>query len=232
MTWRLFSGLVLATCATVLDVDPAGADELDCPGAPIFVTTRNGDMSAPDICAPAMWAHAVFARCGIAQARQLTLEIVNRVTHPLGIPIIALFDASRWRIQISTYAVTQGLILPRSVYRQLPMRDVYDSLIVHEVTHAIFREHVGRRRLPVAAHEYVAYAIQVASMPAETRDVFLSSFPAQTPKNFAPFNEIYLGMSPLRFAANAYRHLFQNDLYCETIQQIASGNVDFPLPLE
>lgn len=128
--------------------------------------------------------------------------------------------------------MTEALILPRSIYRKLPMRDVYDSLIIHEVTHAILREHVGRRRLPVAAHEYVAYAIQVASMPRATRRLFLAALPAQTPRSFAPFNDVYLGMSPLRFAANAYRHLFRNKRYCETIQHVASGEANFPLPLE
>ena len=84
----------------------------------------------------------------------------------------------------------------------------------------------------MTAHEYVAYAIQIASMPQETRDLLLSSFPLQTSKDLARFNDIYLAMRPLRFAANAYRHLFRNEHYCETIARIASGYAEFPLPLE
>lgn len=232
MPLRIGSVVWSVICALALLPTPSAADELRCPGAPIVVVANKSEVAMAAICAPSVWTHAFFAQCGMVQERELTLEVVARVTHPLGLPVIALFDASRWRIKISTFEVTQTLILPRSIYRKLATRDVYDSLIVHEVTHAIFRELVGRRRLPLAAHEYVAYAIQVASLPAKTRDAFLSSFPAQTPKDFRRFNEIYLGMSPLRFAANAYRHLFQDDQYCETIGRVARGEAEFPLPLE
>jgi hypothetical protein len=229
---RKFSVLGLMFSAIRIALTPAAADEINCPASRIVVMTSGQDVSRAKVCAPAVWARAFFERCGIIQRRKLTLEIVNRVTHPLGVPVIATFDATRWRARISNFEATLALILPKSVYRKLPFRDVYDSLVVHEVAHAIFREHVGGRRIPVTAHEYVAYAIQIASMPQETRDLLLSSFPLQTSKDLARFNDIYLAMRPLRFAANAYRHLFRNERYCETIARIASGDAEFPLPLE
>lgn len=98
MTWRKIRRLAIASCAALLQVYPAGADELGCPGAPIVVVTKAADADAAAICAPALWAYAFLARCGMVQERELVLEIVDRVTHPIGIPVIALFDASLWRI--------------------------------------------------------------------------------------------------------------------------------------
>ncbi|MCB1514436.1 MAG: hypothetical protein H6876_05000 [Hyphomicrobiaceae bacterium] len=221
----------LALGIVALAAADASADEMQCPGAPTSVISPTKDLAAR-ICAAAIWAEAFFVRCGLVQERTLSIDVVDRLTHPLGLPVIATFDATKWKIQISTYEAVQSIILPGSVYRMLPPRDVYDSLVVHEVAHAIFREHVHDLNIPVSAHEYVAYAIQIASLPPEARDTFLLGFPRQTPSGFGIFNEVYLAMGPLRFGANAYRHLFKDNMSCQTIRRIAAGEADFPLPLE
>lgn len=207
------------------------ADTLRCPGTSITIQSDNNGTAAR-ICAAAIWTRSFLGRCGFEQRRNLTIEVVAQVRHPLGVPVIALFDGNSWRIQISTHKLTQSLILPGSVYRKIAPRDVYHSLVVHEVAHAIFRERVARLRLPVTAHEYVAYAIQIASLPEDSRELFLSSFPRQTPSGYAIFNDAYLALSPLRFAANAYRHLFRDKSHCQRLKEIAAGAIDFPLPLE
>ena len=207
------------------------ADEMHCPDVPVNVSAHSDNLAA-SVCAAAIWTRAFFLRCGLVQERALTIDVVDRLTHPLGLPVIAMFDASKWRIQISTMQTTQSTILPGSIYKKLPIRDVYESLVVHEVAHAIFREHVLDHKLPVAAHEYVAYAVQIASLPSNTRDAFLAVFPRQTPSGFGIFNDISLAMGPLRFGANAYRHLFKDDESCQTIRRIAAGKANFPLPFE
>jgi len=209
----------------------ATAGSLLCPGTSITIRADN-DAAAARICAAAIWTRSFLERCDFQQRRNLTIEVVEELRHPLGVPVIALFDGNSWKIQISTYDVTQSLILPSSVYHRLAPQDVYDSLVVHEVAHALFRERAAGFQLPVTAHEYVAYAIQIASLPPESRELFLSSFPRQTPGGYAMFNDIYLAISPLGFAANAYRHLFRDANPCETLKRIATGKEEFPLPLE
>ncbi|CFX37522.1 conserved exported protein of unknown function [Candidatus Filomicrobium marinum] len=223
-----FTVLLLASVAHALGVR---ALALDCPGIPIEVS-GSSDVEGRAVCASAKRANAFFEYCGLPQKRKLRVEILSEVIQPFGLPVIALFDAKRWRIQISTFEAMRTILLPGSAYRRLPLRDVYDSLVVHEVAHAVFREHIGHRNLPIAAHEYVAYAVQINSMPTKTRDLFLSTFQRPTSLDVEMFNDIYLAMAPLRFGANAHRHLFRHGQSCEMLSKIVAGRVVFSQELE
>jgi len=184
---------------------------------------------ATPVCIAAMRALTFLHNCGISQKRPLEIDLVQRVTHPFGGKAIATFDKSRGRIEILSTEMMQKLLRKDSTYSRMPVADVFDSIVTHEVTHAIWAGHLGERRLPHAAHEYAAYAVQIATMPEMRRERFLSSFADNRGgDDLSAFNEGYLALAPLAFGAAAYRHMTRTSRPCEVLGAIATGKLRFP----
>ena len=59
----------------------------------------------------------------------------------------------RNQIEITNFDAFKKLIQPDSAYYKLPSRDLYDSLIVHEVAHAITFQLIRNSDCPGVAQE-------------------------------------------------------------------------------
>ena len=77
-------------------------------------------------------------------------------------------------------------------HASLPFLKFHESLVAHEVAHQIFRSHLGGRTVSLATHEYVAYAMQIASMPLGVRKAFLKPLNSKAPDNLEPFVDVVL----------------------------------------
>jgi uncharacterized protein DUF6639 len=110
----------------------------------------------------------------------------------------------------------------------LPFADFYKSLAVHEIAHQIFRSHLKGKTVSRATHEYVAYAIQIASMPHKVRTQFLDPIRRAPSSNLNPFVDMVLLMSPTYFAAMAYDHFSAPGNGCRILQGVLQGTIEFP----
>ena len=112
-------------------------------------------------------------------------------------------------------------------YTELPKRDLYRSLIVHEIVHGIMHQNLKRPAASQAAYEYPAYALQIASLPSDVRDKLLGQFRAEqgqaswfstTP--FSPFD-------PYFFAVRAYEHFKSAANGCAQLHVLLDGQAAF-----
>ena len=111
-------------------------------------------------------------------------------------------------------------------YSELPLRDFYRSLIVHEVVHGVMHQNFKRQPTSHAAYEYPAYALQIASLPADERSKFLLSIPNNAGPNEYFLNDNVLLFDPFYFAAHAYRHFSAAD-GCAHLTALLQGDVAF-----
>ena len=147
-----------------------------CPEALADVTAASSDERRL-ACSAAGDALQMLGRCGIYLRRPLHLQIMSEVRHPFGnSPIFGLFDTKQDRVLVTQEANIQYLVKD-TPYAQLPQRDFYRSLIVHEVVHGIMHQNLKWQPASHAAYEYPAYALQIASLPSSVRDKFLRSIP-------------------------------------------------------
>jgi hypothetical protein len=88
--------------------------------------------------------------------------------------------------------------------------------------------HQNLKRQPIthAAYEYPAYALQIASLPADVRDKFLQSIPSRARPGEFVFNDTILFFDPFFFAAHAYEH-FQAGDGCAHLNALLGGDVTF-----
>lgn len=193
--------------------------------ADVAAETRDeGDFA----CAAIGAALQLLGRCGITVRRPLHLEIRSKVYHPLHkAEIFGLFDAKRDLVRV-TQLVRMAKLTKDTPFANLPMVDVYKSVIVHEVVHALMHQHLKRPVLSHAANEYPAYAIQLESLGADLRSIFLQSFDQVDFKDTRVlFNDLILSFDPFMFAARAYYHFVTSPNGCAHIAAIVENRADF-----
>ena len=140
-------------------------------------------------------------------------------------------DLRALRHQAGKVLVTQEANIPSLVkdtpYAELPERDFYRSLIVHEVVHGVMHQNLKRKPTSHAAYEYPAYALQIASLPSSVRDTFLQSIPNRASPDNLVFNDSILFFDPFFFAVHAYEHFKAADNGCAHLNGLLVGEVAF-----
>ena len=222
----------LVACSICLFLLIAGnASARDCEGISIHAPIADQN-EVQRVCQAAQDATELLRQCGIEPSKSINISIQEKLVHPSGFPAFAFFHSPSNQIEITDFDAIKKLIQPASAYYKLPSRDLYESLIAHEVTHAITSPLIRDSDCPSVAHEYIAAVIQVSSMSDGSRQILLNAFPRSTPVVLEMFNEFSFYSSPQWFVANAYRHFNQTDKGCELLLGIINGEVQFQCDFE
>jgi hypothetical protein len=169
----------------------------------------------------------LLGRCDILLRRPLRVQVMDQVRHPLSkVAIFGLFDVNQEKVLI-TREETIAALVKGTPYAELPQRQFYRSLIVHEVTHGVMHQNFKRKPMNHAAFEYPAYVLQLASLPAHVRDSFLRSIPSRARPGEFIFNDAVLFFDPFFFAAHAYEHFESANDGCAQLQSLLDGQASF-----
>ena len=197
-----------------------------CPAAAVDVSAASADERRL-ACSAASHALELLGQCGIALSRPLRVQIMSEVRHPLSRePIFGFFDTKHERVLVAEEANVASLVKD-TPYAQLPLRAFYRSLIVHEVVHGVMHQNLKRQPTSHSAHEYPAYALQIASLPSDVRDSFLRSVPNRARPGEFMFNDAILFFDPFFFAAQAYEHFQASGDGCAHLTALLGGDVTF-----
>jgi hypothetical protein len=197
-----------------------------CPGAAVDVTAASPDQRQL-ACSAAGQALELLGQCGIALRRPLRVQIMREVRHPFSRDaIFGFFDTKHERVFVTEEANVAALV-KGTPYAGLPQRAFYRSLIVHEVVHGVMHQNLKRQPTSHAAHEYPAYALQIASLPPEVRGKFLQSVPNRAKPGEFIFNDPILSFDPFFFAANAFEHLHASGDGSAKLTALLGGEVAF-----
>lgn len=200
-----------------------------CPGALVDVTATSSDERRL-ACSAANDALQRLGRCGIALRKPLHVQIIGEVRHPFNGAIFGLFDTKQEKVLVTNEANIPALV-KGTPYAELPRRDFYRSLIVHEVIHGVMHQNWKRPAVTHAANEYPAYALQIESLPPSVRDRFLQSFDQAAIKaNSTLFSDPVLFFDPYFFAARAYHHFQASANGCALLTGLLEGEVAFIAP--
>lgn len=192
------------------------------------------DVAAPSprdrvlACSAAKHGLSLLSSCGISLRRLLQIEIMKELRHPTGLPVLGFFDAKHERALIAQYEDVSSLV-QGTPYVVLPQPELYRSLIIHEVVHAVMHQNLRRKALSLAAYEYPAYVLQIASFPATVRDRFLQTVGRSSHHTDFLFNDSVLLMDPFVFAARAYQHFRSAAKGCDHLVALLEGEAAFIL---
>jgi hypothetical protein len=144
-------------------------------------------------------------------------------------PVFGLLDTKQQRVLV-TQERNIPLLVKDSPYEELPQRDFYRSLIVHEVVHGVMHQSLKRQPRSHAAYEYPAYALQIASLPPLVREKFLGAFDRAGMPSAFTFSDTVLFFDPYFFAARAYEHFKASADKCAHLAALLEGEASFIAP--
>jgi predicted metallopeptidase len=179
------------------------------------------------VCEAVEEARILNAACGLQQTRPIVIEIVFEMD-PDHKACAAYFDCKTDKLTIlsvDALAASENVI---SVFRNLSAEAYFRSVIIHEMTHA-FLNHSGRDGFSRVAHEYLAYAIQIASLDDTDRETVRSTSTVLS-GDLERINESLLIFGPSQFALRSYQHFALPKNGCTFVGRILDADPTLPEP--
>jgi hypothetical protein len=83
----------------------------------------------------------------------------------------------------------------------------YGGAIAHEIAHAVFHHHSLNMSPGPAPQEYLAHAVQLASLPKARRDEIITRMDSTSWESGDAISDVYMALEPTGFAVKSYMHL-------------------------
>ncbi|MBO6676148.1 MAG: hypothetical protein JJ908_13830 [Rhizobiales bacterium] len=206
-----------ALCGLGLLATP-GVAQITCPDG-VFSIAAEPEL-APQMCAIASDAREGLLTCGIELDRPLQIEMVEDL--PTG--CIGEYHCDQDRITLlSPQAVRNELGDDHHPLRQIDPETYLASVLVHELVHAALESMPCPFISCVASQEYVAYAMQMRSLPPNARSALLTRPSLDRTITDEEINPIIAQMAPDLFMQKAWLHFSQQEDPCGFVQRIAAG---------
>ncbi len=207
----------------------AGAESIACTDRMLSVDGADGEVAAR-VCNAAVAAKEELASCGLAQLRPVVIEIRPEAFGPTE-HCAGLYTCGSDRILLRAPKAMARLMPEESIFAPLPPADYYDSLVVHELAHALMDQSECTGEHCDADREYVAYALQIASLSDENRALIERFHTLDRPVDVARLNAFLLFMKPDVFAAHAWAHFDDAGNGCAFVADLVNGRRSLALPL-
>lgn len=202
---------------------PSWSEPYQCAGSQITVHTSQ-DTIARLTCSAAQQAQDLFARCNIPPLnRPLKIEVVTDLKDHC----TAIYHCGEGWIEILEPSLMQGRRTTGGAFSFLQPEAYYQSVVVHELAHVAFDNVPCPYDACIATNEYLAYTMQVMSLPPDAQQEFAQRSDLDKRVSRDELSAIILLMAPGRFAQLAWAHLSQHQDPCSFVGHIMDGTVRF-----
>ncbi len=206
-------------CAVTVLGAFAAARACDTPLVTVDTPDRELHERVCDVVASAL---PMLERCQLELTNSITINFSDGLGYPNQL-CLGLYHHGDRRIELLNPDAFEDAHVKSALWTSIPVAEHFNSIVVHELTHA----HVGQvapAEPPCRADwEYVAYAMQIESLRASTRDAFIAGAGAAPPVTIEEVNSITLVFSPPLFAAKAWLHFSDPENGCDFVGKIIRG---------
>ncbi len=199
-----------------------GAAAAPCAETRVSVAADHAD-DVRVACRGVVGAIRFLAERGFIVREPVIIEVVASIDVIPGATVLGIYDPNADVVKVlARSAFSSGTV--GDVVLGLPVDEaLYASIFAHEVAHAVIHRNIGQQKLSPAAHEYLAYAVQLATLPAAYRERVLARFPGAGFSDLEQVSEIFLGFDPDRFAVKAYLHFRKLDDQDAVLRQLLAA---------
>ena len=173
-----------------------------------------------EICHGAQDALTFFADLGIEAPHPLTVEVVARLPDAVGETAVGCYLESEQRILVLAFAVFRK----SETWFNVPVdRNLYRSLVTHEVAHAVADCAFAITSPTIQAKEYLAYIAMFATMDGRLRERIMIANPGTGFDSEMKINATIYLCDPMRFGVQAYRHYLQKEHGTAFLRDVLAG---------
>lgn len=222
---RFFLGLVFLAAAFA---HPAAAAERRCVGTNATVTADSA-YDAQLACAGAADAVAFLWQQGFTVDTVMQIDILDSVfLHADENPsfrILGQFDAKQNRIMVTSINGQRDMAKEKPIFGVPYDVALFRSVVAHEVAHAIAEDNFHVEEPTRMAHEYIAYIVQLATMPPQLSHRVFEAIPTQGFESELEINPLIYGLNPDLFAVKAYWHYRRPEVGVAFLQTLLSRDM-------
>ncbi|NNE82947.1 MAG: hypothetical protein HKN28_03155 [Alphaproteobacteria bacterium] len=181
-------------------------------------------------CAGAIEAKAFLTASGINTDGRINISMVSELADD-SLNAYGYFDGQSEWIYVLNFDAARRAAAEAGMYGEPMDRDLHRSIVVHEVAHLMVNRNLSKNDPPLAAHEYIAYVSQFATMPLAVRNRVLINNPGEGFQANWQINSFDLRFAPNQFAVRAYQHYIQPENGTAFLRGILSGEIPVGIPL-
>lgn len=184
--------------------EPVAAEVVPCPDTRIAVDSDQTALHRR-VCDVVAQALDQLGRCHLTVATPVSIAVRDRFDVD-GFDGLAHYRPSSGKVVVLSPGALDAQLAPESAYRAVAPEALFDSLLVHELAHALSDQSPMGQTGCIADFEYVAYAMQLAFLDSADREAFLAAAGVDGPVPPGRFNDFVALAAPIRFAASAWLH--------------------------
>ena len=204
---------------------PLSAETMQC-ADPRFVVTGNDTAVLERACKVVSDSREALASCGVLIERPIAIEVKEAIEGDFG-SCLGLYRCGEDLIEmLSPEAMRETR--DRDGPFELVSEDAYwDSVLIHELTHAAYDKVICPFSACVATAEYASYAMQVRTLPNDQQALFGQTIELSGKPSHDSISAMMLFLSPDHFAKYAWLHFQAREDSCGYMQLIMDGNIFF-----
>lgn len=200
-----------------------------CPPSPSVRVHAAATDDAALVCDGAGRALTFLAAHRVATPPYTRIDVVDELPGELGGRAVGCYLPATGRVMLLSYAAFEA----GGEWFQVPVnRELYRAAASHEMAHAAVACHTAPQRLPVAAHEYLAYVVMFATMEPALRERVLARFPGRGFANTLQINDLNHIVNPNQYGVDAWRHYQRKADQSAWLQELLRGEVVQEWPRE
>lgn len=202
----------------------AMADHRPCPNSNVVVALSQSE-DCETACTGAIDAISFLEANGFRLAGPINIHPMGRITNEILADAFGYFDSRTERIHVQSFSASQGAVQGLGIFG-LPMdRDLYRSIVTHEVAHLIASHNFTMESPSGAAQEYIAYVTQLATMPPGLRGLILANFPGEGFRTSMEISPAIHMVSLENFAVGVYRHFVRTENGAAYFRRLLTGEI-------
>ena len=203
-------------------VQPLAADPLACPNG--VVTTVTGDADLHErICRASDHAISLFDDCGFELPDPVEITTLPEAESMC----FGVFHCGEARIELLTPDAMDTIREKDSIFAPIPTERFFDSVVVHELAHALYDQTECPYPNCLATSEYFAYSYQIMSFSDEDRAALERGLDMERKVSRDYIVGILAVMSPDTFTRRVWAHFSQRENQCAWLGGILSGAILF-----
>lgn len=220
---------ILAITVFALIAAGATAEPLICDEAPLEVHAADPAL-AERTCEAAARVLPLLAECGVVLARAQTIEIRDAI--PGAPDCMGVYHCDADRIELLAPEAMDRLRRQDGAFHALSTPAFFESVLAHELAHAAYDPVPCPFSDCLVTSEYVAYAMQVRSLPSADRAIFETALNLEERVSRYEFSSVGLLMAPDSFARDVWVHFSQREDGCAYVADMmrAEFHLDSPRP--
>jgi hypothetical protein len=191
-----------------------------CPNSKVVVAAAQPE-DWETACRGAIDAITFLEANGFRYGGLINIHIVSRMAEKKTHHIFGFFDSRDERVHILKFSAIRRMV---QVFGLPIDRDLYRSIVTHEVAHLIANHNFTMKSPARAAQEYIDYVTQLATMHPSLRKRVLVCFSGPGFENTREINSLVFALAPDAFAVMAYRHFVRPENGMTFFRRLLTGD--------